>query len=210
VRPLPFVPATAPTAITRRHFVQETTADGVPILTLIGGKLTTCRSFAESVTDRVLQLIGQKRRASTHDRPVPGAEGYPANDVERERLWQSIARRHNLSVQQVAAVWKLLGTRTEEALAASPSGDGVVADTDLPASFVRWVIANEWVTCLLDLVERRLLLLYEPSWTVQTIADLARLLVEAGRPAADVAGTVRHLSDRYGLALPESAPPFDA
>jgi glycerol-3-phosphate dehydrogenase len=80
-----------------------------------------------------------------------------------------------------------------------------VPGTHFPASFVRWVFAREWVTRLEDLVERRLMLMYEPRLSRATLEALARILEEErpSRVGVDeqvVAATAR-LRDFYGLRL---------
>lgn len=47
VRPLPYVDAKTPAAITRRHQLVWNDGSSVPLVSLVGGKLTTCRSLAE-------------------------------------------------------------------------------------------------------------------------------------------------------------------
>ena len=53
VRPLPYVDASTPAAVTRRHSLHEHPDSPIPLVSVIGGKLTTCRSLAEEA-ERVL------------------------------------------------------------------------------------------------------------------------------------------------------------
>ncbi|RMG41585.1 MAG: glycerol-3-phosphate dehydrogenase/oxidase, partial [Planctomycetota bacterium] len=109
VRPLPKTDAAHPGAVTRRHWFEESRLEGVPLLTLIGGKLTTCRSFAEQVTDRVLELLGRGRTESTENRPIPGSAQYPLPEL-LEDAQREVAEKLNWSLRQVRAVWPLTGT----------------------------------------------------------------------------------------------------
>lgn len=84
VRPLPVVDRSRPAAITRRHWVEVAAESDPLVMSLVGGKLTTCRSLAEEVGDAVLARLGRERTASTRDRPLPGAEHEEA--VERASL----------------------------------------------------------------------------------------------------------------------------
>ena len=77
VRPLPHVDASTPSSITRRHAIVENDAEAAPILTLVGGKLTTCRSLGEEAADRILKKLGRARRYSSRERVIPGGEDYP-------------------------------------------------------------------------------------------------------------------------------------
>jgi len=67
VRPLPFVDAKTPAAITRRHQLVWNEASTVPLLSLVGGKLTTCRSLAEETAAAVLKRLGQNVTANSRE-----------------------------------------------------------------------------------------------------------------------------------------------
>jgi glycerol-3-phosphate dehydrogenase len=71
VRPLPFVDAKTPAAITRRHQLVWNGDCHVPLVSLVGGKLTTCRSLAEETTASVLGRLGKQVTATSRERPIP-------------------------------------------------------------------------------------------------------------------------------------------
>jgi glycerol-3-phosphate dehydrogenase len=71
VRPLPFVDARSPSAITRRHQLVWNDQCEVPLVSLVGGKLTTCRSLAEETAAAVLGRLGKEIIATSRDRPIP-------------------------------------------------------------------------------------------------------------------------------------------
>jgi glycerol-3-phosphate dehydrogenase len=78
-----------------------------------------------------------------------------------------------------------------------------VTGTRIPRGFVRWVIQNEWVRCLADLVERRLMLVLTGQLSVETLQELAQLLVEEGLLEAaslepEVAACQARLTEQYG------------
>ena len=94
VRPLPCGRADSPSSIPRGHWIDENTRGLIPILTLIGGKLTTCRALGEEVADRVLARLRLPRIASSRDRSVgqgsirPGPE--PSNSQGPATVFGSI------------------------------------------------------------------------------------------------------------------------
>jgi glycerol-3-phosphate dehydrogenase len=91
-----------------------------------------------------------------------------------------LARQFGLGQDQVAAIWRLHGTRAEAILAACrPDPNQTLVDTCIPAAYVRWTIHHEWVNGLEDLVCRRLMLLYQ-GCSRRTLLQLAGLLVGAG------------------------------
>jgi len=204
VRPLPASPADRPAAITRRHWLQEHRNTTVPCYSVIGGKLTTCRSLAEQTAGTVLTRLGlADRQRSTRDRPLPGGENYPADDVALKLEQARLAVELQLTAAQVESVWSLVGTGASVYLAALSSEERAsVRGTDLPRGFVRSVLEREWVVRLSDLVERRLMLLYQPLARA-TLEELAQLMVDAGRleasrADASVTELIARLADRYG------------
>jgi glycerol-3-phosphate dehydrogenase len=186
VRPLPKVSASTPAAITRRHVLHAHDDPHVPVLSVVGGKLTTCRALAEDVAAWVLQRLGRSVQANSQDRIVPGGEAYPATFEQVTAAQSQIARDSGLSLRQVSAVWDLCGTRTASMLAPTTGAAGAADDrrslsgTDLPVRFVRRVLQDEWCCHLTDLVERRLMLLYHPELTRACLEDLTKLMVEQG------------------------------
>ncbi len=70
VRPLPYSDATVPAAVTRRHWMEPNPNCAVPLYSIIGGKLTTCRSLAEEAADEILEHVGLPRTADSKDRPI--------------------------------------------------------------------------------------------------------------------------------------------
>ena len=200
VRPLPYVPTSATgssaASIPRGHWIERNDSGQIPIVTLIGGKLTTCRSLAEEVTDLVLNQLQTPRSTTTRNRPVPGADGYPATEQEFETIRIQLADSHGLTHSQINAMWRLVGNRIGAIFGAifdtvdanrGDRGDSSCDDisslsgTGLPRMFVRWVIENEWVETLGDLVERRLLLVGNAGLSEACLRELAQCLVDANR-----------------------------
>ena len=71
VRPLPFSDAKKTGAVTRRHALQQHDHAGPLIVSVIGGKLTTCRSLAEETVAKVLPQILGAVTATSRDRAIP-------------------------------------------------------------------------------------------------------------------------------------------
>jgi glycerol-3-phosphate dehydrogenase len=166
IRPLPAVAAARTGAIPRDHDIDaRTTSNDIPIETLIGGKLTTCRAFGELAADRVLDALNCKRVEHTRERFVPGAEGFPTDADEGRARIERLAAETGYPMASVEIVWSLLGTEGTTLLhelvrdsSESPPMRELLAGTDVPLAVVDWMIRHEWVTGVADLVERRLLL----------------------------------------------------
>jgi glycerol-3-phosphate dehydrogenase len=185
----------------------------VPTFSLVGGKLTTCRAVAEEMTVRLLAHLGSASTTTSRGRPVPGGDDYPsAESLDSQQ--QRIARSSDVPLEQVQAVWSLCGTRTEDILASRAAGpdSGIVDDgktlpgTDLPYKFVRWVIRNQWVTTVSDLVERRLMLLYHRQLSrlcLRTVADLLRdeRSLTSTEIESQLQSCIERLQTHYGKSL---------
>lgn len=214
VRPLPYVPEGKPGAITRDHAIDaRTTPSGIPIDTLVGGKLTTCRAFGEQAADRVLSRLGVARRAGTRARVVPGGADYPATPEAQTARITELARQHELSIAAAGAVWQLFGTEAGAVLSAAfqphdPARGApeelrqAIAGTNLPVGVVDWVIEREWVQNVSDLVERRLLLVFGRSVsraTLEALEDRIRRL--RGDCPCGATEAAQRLREHYGLRV---------
>jgi glycerol-3-phosphate dehydrogenase len=181
------------------------------VYSVVGGKLTTARSLAEQTVEVVLQRLGIEPICDTRDRVIPGGEDYPCSPEALAQTQQTIAAATGCTLDQVRAVWPLCGTRAAELLAPSDAERGRnagenVRGTQLPLRFVRQVIRDEWPRRLADLVERRLMLLYDPRLSLRTLRHLAELMAEQrvideSRIAAEVEACAARLSRCYGRKL---------
>ncbi|HEX4147516.1 MAG TPA: glycerol-3-phosphate dehydrogenase/oxidase [Pirellulales bacterium] len=209
VRPLPATSSSSTAGITRRHWVEEHPGAPVPMFSVIGGKLTTCRSLAESTTDTLLQRLGRQRIADSRQRLIPGAEGYPRDEEERDLRSAALERAYGLGPETLQQMWTLLGTRAEavlKELGQAVQPDRLLAGTHLPASLAAWSIRHEHVRRLDDLVERRLMLLYHRNLPRACLDQLADLLIAQNcLPATDRQRAVddcqRRLQTHFGKTL---------
>jgi glycerol-3-phosphate dehydrogenase len=195
--------ASAPAAITREHFFKRHSGTLLPTYSIVGGKLTTCRSLAEEAAATLLADLGRPNVANSRERTIPGGESWPAAPADADRQRQEIARRSGLSPAAIERAWQLCGTQTAAILSAAETPALYVRGTEFPLALARWSIRHEWVTRLADLVERRLMLLYQQPLERKMLDHLAELLVEEGRlePAAaagEVSLTVDRLQQHFG------------
>jgi len=204
VRPLPRSSAATNAAVSRDHLIVEQRVEDRTLFTLVGGKLTTWREFAEQVTDRALHAIARPRRITTQRRPIPGSEEFPPDDTTRAALWLRWAAETGADLPLIAALWPLYGTRAETVLAACRHDFGTpIAGTAFTNGVVRWIIDHEWVRTLSDLVERRLMLVFAHYLSHQTLLDLAACLIASGKLSPDdlaksVADAEQRLTEDYG------------
>lgn len=207
VRPLPYQPEGKAASISRDHSIKEYEGPSGWIVTLVGGKLTSWRAFAEKVTGGILKKLGKSYFTESKTRLIPGAEGYPQTadilKAEQDRLSQ----KYQLSLESIQALWHLQGTLIEEILDSLPDfSTELLTGTVLPRQYVLWTIQHEWAETLGDLVERRLMLIFDETLEEATLKDLADCLVETGKLTADqipdqIQNYKKHLDYFYGKAV---------
>jgi glycerol-3-phosphate dehydrogenase len=206
VRPLPYQAEGTTGSIPRGHWIESTSMDDVPIDTLIGGKLTTCRALGEEAADRILARLFVPRTEWTRDRPLPGAEGLSQDAAANDRLWQSVADATGFPKPVVLACGKLVGSRAKDLLADLRDEDRrPITATPYPRGFVRRLIDTEWVEELDDLVERRLMLTDHRELPEAALRELADLCREHDVEAA-MDQCRRRLKQYYGVEVTAQTP----
>lgn len=212
IRPLPYQPDGSAAAIPRGHAIKWNEQGAVPVLTLVGGKLTTCRALAEDVVALLAERFQLSPIISSRERLVPGGENYPVDEESLLREQQRLAAEFRTELATIQSIWALCGSGTREALAETRNeNDDRFVGSGLPLSFVRRVIEREWVSTLDDLLERRLMLLFDPDLSVEDLQHLADCLVSTGRidpDAADhaVTASIERLGHIFGKQVTARTP----
>jgi glycerol-3-phosphate dehydrogenase len=193
VRPLPASGPTTPAAITRKHWLEQHPGSCVPWYSIIGGKLTTCRSLAEDAAATILKQLGYTPSATSRDRPLPGAHAGAHGAPSAHR---SIVP--DVSLGQCATAH---GDRAQ-----------LLDNTPYPIELARYMVEHEWVKRLDDFVERRLMLLYHRPLTRKCLEQLANVLVDArlldaGSRQLAVEATIARLSERFGKRVVTASTP---
>ena len=157
VRPLPPSGAKSASEITRDHSIEEDKLDGRSVLSLVGGKWTAYRAFAEQVSDRILVLLGRGRRQSTKDLAIGGAAGLDASPAGIDELVSRLARERGLAYDRARALVERYGTRAFRMTGWPGSGSERML-ASLPGysrEEIAFLAAEEKVERLDDLVLRR-------------------------------------------------------
>jgi glycerol-3-phosphate dehydrogenase len=150
VRPLYDDGSGDPSAISRDYTLRLDAAGGEPpVLTVFGGKLTTYRSLAQKVMDRLAPYFAAMRPAWTAGCALPGADF-----GEREAALRELAARYpRLPFPVLKGIFKRHGS-----LAAEVLGDGALGE-DLGAGLtereLRYFVEHEWAKCCDDVIWRR-------------------------------------------------------
>ena len=180
VRPLPRSEGKAIGAVSRDHAIIRDTLPQtqVPVLSLIGGKWTTFRAFAEQSANMVLSHLGQTRRISTENLAIGGGRDYPREASAQNSFAQSIASEYKLSVQTARNLFDRYGT-SARAVATSLAFGADKALAALPGysvSEVAHICRTESVRRLSDILLRRTAIAMEGllnAKVVEEVADIA-------------------------------------
>jgi glycerol-3-phosphate dehydrogenase len=184
VRPLPASGLDYTSRVPRSHQTAVMEADetrGYPIYSMIGGKLTTFRAFAEQVADKLLARLGQSRAVSTRERPYLGAEGYPKDEAAKLQWIARVAAASGLTSGRVAALLERYGTEAERlALRQEPEWrQPLKALPGYTVGEIRMIAENEQVLHLSDLTRRRSVITLLGQAGETALAELADIVGDA-------------------------------
>ncbi|MHA6298512.1 glycerol-3-phosphate dehydrogenase [Devosia sp. CAU 1758] len=156
VRPLFDDGASAAQEATRDYVLKlDGDAETGALVNVFGGKLTTSRRLAESVLERIVEVLGKKGDAWTKGSTLPGGDFGPKSfDAEVRRLGMEYP---GLPGTLLRRLMRLYGTRARMLLgAASAEADlGAHFGADLYATEVDYLVASEWARTAQDVLWRR-------------------------------------------------------
>lgn len=204
IRPLPASDASQPGLISRDHSAPVAEpAEGRPfsVISLVGGKWTTFRGFAEEVADTILSRLGRNRAVSTQMLPIGGGRGFPVEAAERRAWISGRAAKSGLPEARVEALLARYGTTADAVLAhIKETGDVPLAHVEgYGRGEIDWIARNEMVEHLADIVMRRTTLAIEGRLTAEGLDEIAAIVAAAlgwdeGRRADELAQVTRHLT----------------
>jgi glycerol-3-phosphate dehydrogenase len=212
VRPLPASDASVPGLISRDHSAPIAEPDFTrpfAIVSLVGGKWTTFRGFAEEIADVLLKRLGRERRVTTRSMPIGGGKDFPVDAASRANWLTQAASQSGLDRHRLDQLLSRYGAKALEiARHASEGGDDdrLPDSRDYSASEIDYIASREFVAHLTDIVMRRTTLAISGSLT---IGDLNRIATIAGRrrgwnptrTAKEIDHTVAQLSDCHLMRL---------
>ncbi len=147
IRPLQASDGNA-TQAARGHALRRSDRGGIAVLSLVGGKWTTFRAFAEQTTDAILAHLGKVRGQSTAGRPYPGANPPEAAVLARE-TGLSLSRAEELTARY-GAVGAVIG-----AYCAAADDAPLQHAPGYSRREIVWLVDRRLASTLEDLVLRR-------------------------------------------------------
>jgi len=212
VRPLASSSAKTTGQFSRDHSIEVLSGDWTdlhfPVYSLVGGKWTSFRAFAEQVTDKALQFLGKTRQKNTRDLPIGGGRGYLSGLEEQKREIEGFAAWTGLSADRLKILYGRYGSRTEAAASfINRAADAPLKSLpDYSRREVAFLAQYEKIIHLDDLLLRRSLLAMLGRISKEGVAELSDVVGEtlgwsSDQKTAEVARTLRLLADRHGVRL---------
>lgn len=212
VRPLEYSGAKTAGQISRDHTIRVMsgvwTGQNYPIYSLVGGKWTSFRAFAEEVTDKALQHLNIERTRDTKELPIGGGRNYERRQDERLKQLEGITAWTDIDLERLDELYERYGTRVEDvAMFISQGKDTPLKE--LPAYSEReigFLVKREKVIHLDDLILRRthiakLGLLTHPLLKELTEITASFLGWDLAQKAAELQRTMKILKDKHGITF---------
>ena len=216
IRPLPASDASSPGLISRDHSAPVfEPQDGrpFPIISLVGGKWTTFRGFAEEAADTVLTRLQRSRKTSTERLAIGGGRDFPVSSNERATWIRSIAAKTGVEASRADELLGRYGTTAAAILAhrSECSDDQRISGAQRHSTLeIDWIARQELVVHLSDIVFRRTTLAIEGLLTIQGLREIgaiaaAALRWDAQRLAKEIDEVTASLSKFHGQTLTEES-----
>ncbi|WP_395407870.1 glycerol-3-phosphate dehydrogenase [Pseudoduganella sp. UC29_106] len=163
VRPLIEDEAADAKAVTRDYRFEIDHANGAPMLSVFGGKITTFRKLAEEAVDQICKSLGTPKRAWTENACLPGGDLFGAQpqnrSVQEFCQWTAALQVKYtwLSPDLVRRFARAYGTRIHTLLdgRASLADMGEEILPGLYAAEVDYLRRKEWAVTAADILWRR-------------------------------------------------------
>ena len=210
IRPLPRHGDLEPGFVSRDYRVVESALGSVPLLSVVGGKLTTFRALAEHVSRDALALHGEERMVTTARMPIGGARDFPRDDAGK-KAW---AVRHGAVVGEVRAdrLLRRYGTTAAAFIATVTQPEAMLTSTDkYSREEITWLARTYQVVRLVDVIQRRTSIAMAGRATDEVIDEVADVVAEALGWSDDERDEQRahareYLADVHGLTNLVSVP----
>lgn len=205
IRPLPASDARQPGLISRDHSspIAEPAGDRpFAVISLVGGKWTTFRGFAEEVAKTILARLGRQRSRETKLLAIGGGRDFPADEAARRTWIGARVGRSGLTAEFVEALLGRYGATADAVIAHILDRGGAVMLTHVDGyaqAEIDWIARNEMVEHLADIVMRRATLAIEGRLTAAALDEISRIAAAAlhwdeARREAEVAEVATQLS----------------
>jgi glycerol-3-phosphate dehydrogenase len=212
VRPLPRSNAKSTGQISRDHSIEVLSGAWTnlqfPVYSLVGGKWTSFRAFAEQVTDKALAYLNRSRQKSTHNLAIGGGRGYPRDEAELKRQIESLSAWTGVTRERLKVLYDRYGSRAESVATFMNGGTDMILRSlpDYSRREISFILQHEKVVHLDDFLLRRSMLGMLGRVTKEMVEELAGVFTnhfgwKPEQREAEVARTLSIFADRHGVQL---------
>lgn len=211
IRPLPKTDDTQAGFISRDYRIERQTlahGHGPEMFSLIGGKWTTFRALAETVSRKICDELGKSRTVSTLALPIGGGAGFPTTPEEATKWCAQFDG--TLSEDRKRQLLDRYGTLASRVIReVSVNGEVPLESTpDYTVEEVRYLISESHAVHLVDLMLRRTSLAISGRVTDRVLDEWARVMADAlswspEKRAEERRQTAVHLRDSHGVKVTE-------
>jgi glycerol-3-phosphate dehydrogenase len=210
VRPLEYSGAKTTGQISRDHTIQVLngvwTGQTYPIYSLVGGKWTSFRAFAEEVTDKSLDYLEMERTRDTRELKIGGGRNYERRQSERTQKLSAITAWTDLGLGRLEQLYERYGSRVEDvAMFISQGSDKPLKNlVEYSEREIGFLVTREKVIHLDDLILRRTHIAKLGMLTHPLLKELNELTAtflewDTERKSAEIQRTMQILADRHGI-----------
>jgi glycerol-3-phosphate dehydrogenase len=208
VRPLEYSHARTAGQISRDHSLLEDRFGEIPVYSMVGGKWTTYRAFAEQVTEKSLAYLGLTRKADTQKTPIGGGRDFPWTGYALLEFLNRVENETGLGGLEPKRLFDKYGTRAIEFAAHITKGADEKLRT-LPSWSCReidYLAQKEKILHLDDLLLRRSTLAWRGLLSWEIVTEIAEVLGNAlewneEKKKAEIQRAITLLADRHGVIL---------
>jgi len=205
VRPLPRSDGANIGEVSRDHYMAHDTIPNtdIPLVSLIGGKWTTFRAFADEASRYILAHFGIKRTHQTENESIGGGRHYPITEAEQVDWIGTKADLYLCTRPRMAELLYRYGTRAEN-IAASERDIGyqpLITATQYSRAEIAFLCRNEWVNRLVDILLRRTEMAMAGHVSLPLIHEVAEIAAselawDAERKRAEIESTIQAMQRR--------------
>ena len=213
VRPLPRSNASTPGEISRDHIcaiLPPGNGNKFPVYSLIGGKWTTFRAFAEQVADKILHDLGRPRLENSADLPIGGGRNFPPSAADKREWLASLKEKHGLPIERMEILLDRYGTRARdvaEFIAIAPD-EPLRSLPSYSQREILFMAEREKIVHLDDLILRRTIMALLGQLSLELLVELADVLAPGldwseERTQQEIERTLGLLEKVHGVRLAE-------
>ena len=182
VRPLPMSDVSNPGLISRDHsapMIEANENRPFPIISLVGGKWTTFRGFAEEVSSDILKRLNKPRVISTKLMAIGGGKDFPIDAAQRIKWTEQYSQKTGITAKRIDQLLSRYGTKATQIMQHQCVWDDAkyLPDaTDFSFQELDYIVQNEHVEHVEDLVMRRTSLAITGNLTLNDLEQTAAII----------------------------------